>query len=116
MSPRATVGRLHTKQEFRRALDGRRAQNRLLAARAFQRETGDWPDIRLSVVLPRRMAKAVARNRLRRRIREACRLTEGKQGCWDVVVLPRAACPEAKYEEIRGAVGDVLKRLGICPG
>jgi ribonuclease P protein component len=116
MTSRATVGRLRTKQEFRRALDGRRAHNRLLAARAFQRETGDRPDLGLSVVLSRRMAKAVARNRLRRRIREACRLTEGMQGCWDVVVLPRSTCLEAKYEEIRGAVGDILKRLGICPG
>jgi len=67
-------------------------------------------------VLPRRLAKAVARNRVRRRIREACRLTEGRQGGWDLVLLPRANCLEANYDEIYSAVGDILRRLGICPG
>jgi len=132
MSPRATLGRLHAKKEFRKVLRARRAENRLLAARACQREPGGAPGLRLAIVLPRRFATAVVRNRLRRRIREACRLAgdkpavrlagqpavsvAGKQGGWDLVLLPRERCLEAKYGEICASVGDILRRFGICPG
>jgi ribonuclease P protein component len=60
---------------------------------------------------PRALGKAVVRNRIRRRVREAVRLERHSFGSrWMVVFNPRRACLDAPFEEIRREVAKVASR------
>jgi ribonuclease P protein component len=60
---------------------------------------------------PRALGKAVARNRIRRRLREAVRLEQAAFGSnWMVVFNPRRACLEAAFEDLRREVAKVASR------
>ena len=74
--------------------------------------------VRVAVTLGAKLGKAVVRNRLRRRIREACRLTlqEGHTGHgWDLVMLARAEAVNLDWGQIRAAVTQVFSRAGVIP-
>lgn len=61
----------------------------------------------------RRIAKrAVERNRVRRRLREAARSLAVREG-YDVVVTARARSVEASYWELKGALVALLRRAGL---
>ena len=62
--------------------------------------------LRYGLVTSRRVGKAVARNRIRRRLRESLRKLPLKTG-WDIVFIARPAAAEAKYADI----DKELKRL-----
>ena len=62
--------------------------------------------LRYGLVTSRRVGKAVARNRLRRRLRESLRKLPLKSG-WDIVFIARPAAAAAKYADI----DKELKRL-----
>jgi ribonuclease P protein component len=50
------------------------------------------PQSRLGITVPARLGKAVLRNRLKRRLREAFRLNRSAlPGGWDILVNPREA-------------------------
>jgi ribonuclease P protein component len=60
---------------------------------------------------PRALGKAVIRNRLRRRVREAVRLERPAFGAsWMVVFNPRRAAAGATFEELRREVAKVASR------
>jgi ribonuclease P protein component len=67
---------------------------------------------RVGFTTPRALGKAVRRNRIRRRVREAVRrhFAELERG-WDVVVNPRAAALQASFEELEAAVGKLFREL-----
>lgn len=70
--------------------------------------------MRLGLVVSRRFGGAVARNRVRRRLREALRAERGRlRGGADVVVVPRRAAAAASYADLRGAAGVALDRVGM---
>jgi ribonuclease P protein component len=54
---------------------------------------------------------AVARNRIKRRLREAFRLHRAELGVqWDVVLNPRETALCAAFGEIESALGKVIER------
>lgn len=60
---------------------------------------------------PRALGKAVVRNRLRRRVREAVRLEKaGFPASWMVVFNPRRAALDAPFEVLRKEVARVASR------
>jgi ribonuclease P protein component len=61
--------------------------------------------------VPRAVGKAVARNRIRRRVREAVRLQlERLSPQWSIVINPRRKTLEASPEEIRREVERLFQR------
>lgn len=67
----------------------------------------------------RRVGKAVQRNRVKRRLREAVRLRiqhgEIATG-WDVVFVARYPMQEASFRQVDEAVGLLLRRAGLVSG
>ena len=70
---------------------------------------------RVGITVSGRVGKAVVRNRVRRRLREALRarlqqLLPGK----DVLVSARPASAQASWAELQAALDSVLKRAGLA--
>ncbi len=60
----------------------------------------------------KRVGGAVTRNLVKRRLREAIRRMEVKEGL-DVVIIARPAVGEASFGELESALGDAFSRAGI---
>ena len=70
--------------------------------------------IRIAVAAPRSLGRAVARNRSRRRLREAFRAATAELASsrgYDVVVVARAGTASAAFVELRGAAAHALGSL-----
>jgi ribonuclease P protein component len=58
---------------------------------------------RMGLIVPRYQASAVARNRLRRRLREIWRVElQPVQPAWDLVIRARREAYRASFAELRG--------------
>ena len=58
---------------------------------------------RMGLIVPRFQASAVARNRLRRRLKELWRLElQAHQPAWDLVIRARREAYAASFEQLRG--------------
>jgi ribonuclease P protein component len=68
---------------------------------------------RLGVSVSRRIGKAVVRNRVRRRIREAIRLQTANLAGFDLLFIARPAVAAADWSALRGAVDDLLRRARV---
>ena len=69
---------------------------------------------RLGVTVSTKLGHAVVRNRVRRRIREIFRLSQGqmKQG-YDLIVVARSRAAQADYWELRRAFEKTCKKLDL---
>ncbi|NMJ40551.1 ribonuclease P protein component [Roseomonas sp. JC162] len=111
--PGAPAGRLKKRREFLRAASrGKRAARPGLVLQAVAGEPGQ---VRVGFTVTKKVGNAVVRNRARRRLKEAVRLslpTEQVAG-WDLVLIGRDGTgqrPFAKLiEDLRGA----LKQAGV---
>ena len=67
---------------------------------------------RVGLTTPRALGKAIRRNRIRRRVREAVRrrFAELVTG-WDVVLNPRAAALQASFAELEATVAKLFREL-----
>ena len=82
--------------------------HRLVVARFLANDLGLT---RFGFSTGRRLGGAVARNRVRRRLREIVRalVAEVRPG-WDILLIARPGAEKATYPELRDAVRDVLRR------
>ena len=63
--------------------------------------------------MPRAFGKAVMRNRVKRRLREAIRVRmQDIQPHWDIVINPRRAALKAPVEELRREVDRLVTQCG----
>jgi ribonuclease P protein component len=70
---------------------------------------------RLGLVVPRFQATAVARNRLRRRLKEVWRReVHSRQPSWDLLIRARREAYEASFTELREEL--LAWRDAVCPG
>jgi ribonuclease P protein component len=66
---------------------------------------------RLGLTVPKAVGNAVARNRIKRRLREAFRLHRPQLGGqWDIVLNPRRAVLDAPFAQIEQALSKVIAR------
>lgn len=105
--------RILKNRDFRRVYDeGVRFTTRLFAA--FYLDTADsarTTGARVGFTVPRALGKAVKRNRIRRRMREAVRLELPALGPqWDIVINPRRAVLDAPFDEMRSEVRKLVHR------
>lgn len=107
MTADLTIGRLARADDFRRVYrEGARRATPLLVIHA--RPNG-LEAIRLGIVVSRRFGRAAARNRLRRRLREAVRARRDLLGAgMDLVVVPKDAAAAASFAGLRAAVAAAL--------
>ena len=106
-----------------------RREQRLRRPRDFalvRREGRSWPG-RLLVLAARpngldlnrfgfsvskRVGNAVTRNRVKRRLREAARLSNVIPG-WDILLIARAGAGDSDYRELEGSMTNLLKRAKL---
>ena len=81
----------------------------LLVLRALPNELGA---LRFGFSVSKRVGNSVTRNRVRRLMREAARLTPVKVG-WDIVLIARKPAATASFHQIREAVRDLVRRAGL---
>lgn len=69
---------------------------------------------RLGLTVSTKLGKAVRRNKVRRRIREAYRIHEGRVlPGWDVVVVARVKAAFAPYRDVERDLLRLLDKLGL---
>ncbi len=69
---------------------------------------------RLGITVSTKVGKAVVRNRVRRRIREAYRLHEGelRTGC-DIVIVARVKAAHSRYAALEKSLLSLADKLGL---
>lgn len=100
--------------DFRKVYnEGTRFAGRYFAAFCLQVPRGDGQSARLGFTVPRAFGKAVARNRAKRRIREALRVrwTEVEPQ-WDIVINPKRTALMAPPEGLRLEVDRLVTQCG----
>ena len=90
--------------------EGRSAANRFLVIRFL---SNGLDRSRFGFLVSKRVGNAVVRNKVKRRLREAVRLTQVKPG-WDAIFIARNATGRATYQELKQATGDLLQRSRLC--
>jgi len=70
--------------------------------------------VRFAFSIKRSIGNAVVRNRVRRRLREACRIMRpGLAAGWDVLVMAGSRSAGAGYEELSAELHRLLHQAGI---
>ena len=98
--------------EFRRLYSrGKRAVSPYLALYCRKNRFGVS---RLGVTVGTKVGKAVRRNLVRRRIREAYRIHEGEfLPGYDIVAVARVRCCNASFRELERSLLQLLNKLGV---
>jgi ribonuclease P protein component len=70
---------------------------------------------RYGLAVGRRIGKAVARNKIKRRLREILKQTPLQSG-WDIVLIARAPSVQADFKSLAKCVADLIDRAGLSVG
>ena len=89
--------------------EGRSTANRLLVVRFL---SNGLNHSRFGFLVSKRIGNAAVRNRVKRRLREAVRLTNVKPG-WDAVFIARRGTGQATYQELKQATDNLLSRTRL---
>lgn len=89
--------------------EGRSWANRLLVLGARPNGLGVT---RFGFSISKRVGKAVVRNKVKRRLREAARLANVRNG-WDIVFIVRKDASVADYHRLDGAMRNLLDRANL---
>ncbi len=107
----AKENRLKKEKEIKRVLrEGKSYKSRSLLLKVLKKETTDEP--RFGFIVSKKVSsKASARNKVKRRLREAVRpfLPDLKQGL-DAVIIAFPEAGERSFEEIKQEVSNLLER------
>ena len=83
--------------------------NRLLVLKGI---SNDLDRSRFGFLVGKRVGDAVTRNKVRRRLREAVRLTQVRVG-WDIILIARRDAAAADYHRLKLATEDLLRRARL---
>ena len=106
--------RLTRRGEFlRAAARGRKAARPGLVLQALP--SGEGAPLRLGFTATKKIGGAVVRNRAKRRLREAARLTlsAGAPPGWDLVLIARDATATRPFAQLLGDLRGALRQAGV---
>ncbi|MEJ2356720.1 MAG: ribonuclease P protein component [Deinococcales bacterium] len=120
MSSAPVLRSLKGDRAFQRLRKGRSSGAKHLSLRWRPAQHGE---VRVGIVVSGKVGKAVVRNRVRRRLREALRilLADGVRkearhagvASFDLVIIARPSAAEADYWELKGALERALQRARL---
>lgn len=106
--------RLRRREDFRRVYNrGKSLKNRafVLCWRPAAKKS-----LRVGFSVSKKLGKAVERNRIKRRLREACRLElDSFVRGYDYILIARMCAKEETVESLRRRVRDILSSAGLQP-
>lgn len=108
--------RLRKRIEFQRVRGGPKFGTKGFLLQGYRRGSEDKPcgtEARLGFIITRKLGGAVARNRIRRRLREALRTTSGlaiEPGC-DYVLIGRRAALDMTFADLQSDLIKAFRRV-----
>lgn len=104
---------LKDNRDFRKVYKyGRSAANSILVIYVLKNPEEEHDRIGISV--SKKVGNSVVRHRIKRQIRETCRLNfSNTSGGHDIVIIVREKCRDKSYREITEAVYDLYKRTRL---